>query len=456
MQKKEKTEQDRVTKDKTKISDYLKKTEYTMSQAKHFIQSSTTADLLMAKAFVSKLLQKLPAPELSAFTEANEKATLFHTVFCENKALRDTVQNAAIGVLDKTATKGNQCTVEDLNEATAGLEIRFKLITRNAEGKQSYSPGDHVVVQLASSEDGTLAGEIKIVSENNGSYEVSCIPKREGKHKVTACVNGEQVGHLTTFHVTKRCYKLVQTIGKKGTGAGELSLPWGIAVNDKNEIFISDKEGDRLQVFNEKGNFIKTVKHELLSSPSGICTDSAGRIYVAAMNRVLLINPNGDYMKVISDNENQGWGGITLDEEENIIVCKGGVHILSPEGQLLKTLKRDYFVPFDCVLYGRKIFVSNWATDAVDVFDCEGKFLKEIGKHGSGSGSFRQPTGLAIDKTGLLVVADENGVQIFTPDGMFVTKFGDDIVSDPYGVSVLRDGRIIVTDGYKGRLFIFA
>ncbi len=67
----------------------------------------------------------------------------------------------------------------------------------------------------------------------------------------------------------------------------------------------------------------------------------------------------------------------------------------------------------------------------------------------------RLPTGLAIDKAGHLVVADESGLQVFTLDGMFVTMFGGDVLSDPYGVSVLKDGRIIVTDGDKGRLLVF-
>ena len=92
----------------------------------------------------------------------------------------------------------------------------------------------------------------------------------------------------------------------------------------------------------------------------------------------------------------------------------------------------------------------------IDVFDCEGKFLKEIGKQGTGNGEFIYPAGLAIDKTGQLVVTDKNGVQVFTLDGMFVTKFGDDVLSsNARGVSVLKDGRIIVTDYNEDKLLIF-
>ena len=457
VEKEAKIEQDRVTKDKTKISDHLKKIEDTMSQAKHFIDCSTAAELVRAKTFVKELLEDLPASELIASTCERET---HQTVFLENKTLTESLQNEGIGRFHKTATKANQCTVKGFNKATAGLETRFKLITRNAEGKQSYSPGDLVVVELASTEDGTLAGDMKIVDKNNGSYEISCIPKREREHKVTARVNGEKISNLPSIHVKKRSYKLVRTVGGEGTGAGEFYRPWGVAVNDKNEIIVCDYGNARLQIFNENGDFIRTIEHELLIGPRGICIDNAGRIYITARNKILLFNPNGDYIKGISDEENALWYGITSDEQGNVIACKRKgdnktVHILSPEGKLLKKLSRDYFNPFDCLYYERKIFVCNWTTDRVDVFDCEGKFLNEISKHGPGNGEFRFPSGLAIDKTGHLVVADDNGVQVFTLDGKFVTKFTSDVFSNPYGVSVLKDGRLIVTYCDKNQFLIF-
>ncbi|XP_078353860.1 E3 ubiquitin-protein ligase TRIM71-like [Oculina patagonica] len=450
-----KIEQDRLTKDKRKISEHLKKIEETMSQAKHFIDCSTAAELVRAKTFVRELLEELPAPELIA--SASQRKTN-QTVFVENKTLFESLQNEEIGRFENSASKANQCSVEGFNEATAGLETRFKFITRNAEGKQSNSLGDRVVVELASTEDGTLAGDMKIVNRNNGSYEVSCIPKREGEHKVTVRLNGEEISYVLSIHVKKRSYKLVRTVGGEGTGAGELRGPWGVTVNDKNEIIVFDYGNDRLQEFNDNGDFIRTIEHELLTDQRGICIDSAGRIYVSTYNKILLFNPNGDFIKEIGEEENQNTSlhGLSLDEKVNVIVCsREAVHILSAEGYVQKKLTRNHFDPSDCLYYESKIFVSNQATHTIDVFDCEGKFLKEIGRPGVGNGEFSYPSGLAIDKTGHLVVTDNNGVQVFTLDGMFVTMFESDVFSDPRGVSVLRDGRIVVTDFEKHQLLIF-
>jgi len=451
VEKETEIQQNRVTREQTEVRGYLNEIEHGMSRARHIIDCSTAADLVEAGPFVSKLLQHLPTTEFVASATPR-------VVFLENRALTFIVQNDGIGRLDKSPTKANQCTMECLDKVTAGLEARFELVTRNAEGDQSYSPGDRIVVVLASAEAETLSAEMKVVDRNNGSYEVSCFPKRKGEHRFTAFVNGEEISNLSPVRVKKRSYKRLRTIGGKGTAVGELNAPWGVAVTGQNEIFVCDNGNDRLQVYDEEGNFIRTIDHELLTGPRGICVDSAGWIYVTAQNKILMFNPDGEYAKEISYEVNKDvyWSGITVDEQGNIIVCYNGIHVLSPEGELLKKISSEtFFDPFDCMYWEGKIFVSNWATNTVDVFGCDGKLLQEIGKQNSGNAVFSRPTGLAIDKTGQLLVADDSGVQIFTTDGKFVVKFGIFVLSNPYGMSVSNSGRIIVSDGDEDQLQIF-
>ena len=69
------------------------------------------------------------------------------------------------------------------------------------------------------------------------------------------------------------------------------------------------------------------------------------------------------------------------------------------------------------------------------MFDCEGKFFKEIGNDGSITFSCPKV------KTGHLVVVDEERTQILTLDRMFVAKFGEDKLLYPDCVSVLPERR---------------
>ena len=60
-------------------------------------------------------------------------------------------------------------------------------------------------------------------------------------------------------------------------------------------------------------------------------------------------------------------------------------------------------------------------------------FLGSWGETGSDPGEFLSPTGLAIDRTGNLYVADTINlrVQKFTPDGGFITQFGRGLLRSP-------------------------
>jgi DNA-binding beta-propeller fold protein YncE len=79
------------------------------------------------------------------------------------------------------------------------------------------------------------------------------------------------------------------------------------------------------------------------------------------------------------------------------------------------------------------IYVAESHTDVTDpnligrisVFDKTGKFLRTIGKTGTGPGEFRTPHALEFDSQGRLIVADRHNhrIQILTKDGKFITEY---------------------------------
>jgi sugar lactone lactonase YvrE len=61
----------------------------------------------------------------------------------------------------------------------------------------------------------------------------------------------------------------------------------------------------------------------------------------------------------------------------------------------------------------------------ISVFDRNGKFLRTIGKTGTGPGEFRTPHMIKFDSQGRLIVADRHNhrVQILTKDGKFIAEY---------------------------------
>jgi DNA-binding beta-propeller fold protein YncE len=81
------------------------------------------------------------------------------------------------------------------------------------------------------------------------------------------------------------------------------------------------------------------------------------------------------------------------------------------------------------------VYVAESHTDVADpslvgrisVFDRTGKFLRVIGKTGTGPGEFRTPHGLAFDSMGRLIVADRHNhrIQVLTKEGKFIVEYDD-------------------------------
>ena len=49
--------------------------------------------------------------------------------------------------------------------------------------------------------------------------------------------------------------------GKRGTGPGELNIPHSIAVDSKGMVYVSDRENNRIQIFDADGKFLRQWTH---------------------------------------------------------------------------------------------------------------------------------------------------------------------------------------------------
>lgn len=249
-----------------------------------------------------------------------------------------------------------------------------------------------------------------------------------------------------------------------------LKYPWGVAVNELNEIFVTDKKNNRIVVFNEDGQFLRSFGQDVVNKPTGICIDSQGRIFVAnrCSGKISLFNPRGEYLTTVYSGELLEPRGISLDASGNLIVCDAGNQCIrfisqSPGGNIIKTIGMGWMhMPNNCVYYDDKIFVSDRDAHLIKVYNSKGRFLYEFGSYGTEDGKLNKPTGLAVDKTGNLLVCSlwNHRVQVFTLDGRFVTKFGEKgkglgEVSGPCSVAVLNSGKVVICEFHNDRLQIF-
>ena len=73
--------------------------------------------------------------------------------------------------------------------------------------------------------------------------------------------------------------KFIKSWGKKGIAPGEFDTPHGLAFDSKGRLFVADRNNNRIQIFDQEGNFIEQWTQ--FSRPSGIFIDVKDNIYVA-------------------------------------------------------------------------------------------------------------------------------------------------------------------------------
>jgi sugar lactone lactonase YvrE len=145
---------------------------------------------------------------------------------------------------------------------------------------------------------------------------------------------------------------------------------------------------------------------------------------------------------------------------------KGSVVVkFSPEGKVLMTLGTpgvrgnppDALTDPNDVLTdpgNGDIYVSESHTNVEDpnlvarisVFDRNGKFLRTIGRTGTGPGEFRTPHAVRFDSQGRLIVADRHNhrVQILTKEGTYVGEYKE--FSRVSGIAIDRNDTLYAAD----------
>ena len=277
---------------------------------------------------------------------------------------------------------------------------------------------------------------------------------------------------------TKR-YIPVLSFGQKGESVGMLNGPWGVAVNDRDEIAVAELWNERVSVFSSNGTHLRSFGSEgqnngKFNQPSGIAFDSLGNIVVTDCknHRVQVFDRNGKFLRKFGedgslDHQLKNPEGLSINANGDIIVADYGnklIKIFFSSGKYLRKFggSGSLVNPYHCIQHGQYFIVSDYGDDSIKIFDLEGKFISKFGEKGNKDGEFNNPSYLSVNKEGLLMVCDSGNdrVQVFELSGKFVIKFGSKgsgrgEFNYPVSTASLSDGRIVVSDKESQRIQIF-
>ena len=264
-------------------------------------------------------------------------------------------------------------------------------------------------------------------------------------------------------------------LGVQGTGAGQLERPQGVAVDAAGNVWVSDKDNNRVLEYDSSGKVLRELPSGIadgqVSSPRGIAVAPNGNVWVAEAGnkRLQQFTPAGAFVsKVTNASFIEPWG-IAFGPEGSLWVTdnaaakifkfsQGGVLELSESSSNVNS-----GVPYgiDVDAFGHPWIAFQGTDQIVETYIGQGKLrpLFTFGGTGTAAGQFRSPYDIAIAKSGNILVTDalNNRVQNFRPDGTFLRQYGTEGVAstqfkEPRAVAVGLGNTLVVADAGNHRV----
>ena len=455
---------ERLVEKQSEVEYKLRRIETSIEETERFLKRSTNAEIVQ----FNTVFQEEVTGE-AELVDCDRK-DLGHFVFFANKSLTAKANSEGVGslkqIISQTKSSNSKAEGKGITEVTVGLEAQFVLTTRNAENEQCYEQYDIITVEIKNDDDRECATEAQVQDNKDGSYNISYFSKDAGTCQTSVMVNGEHVsGSPFTVQVKPRQYKPVLSFGGKGSSAGMFNRPWGVAVNEHNEIAVTDVGNNRVQIFSSDGTYLRSFgskgdQEGEFKYPSGIAYLNNGNMVIAdsGNNRLQIFTEQGKYLTQIGgkgnlDHQfNYPWG-LSVDSDGNIIVADSNnklIKIFTPRGQFLRKFGgEDLLVdPFHCIQKDQYFIVSDNGDHCIKVFNTDSDFLYKFGSEGKGDGEFNNPRCLSVDKAGHLIVCElaHHRVQVLELNGKFITKFKLMSGGSPTSTAVLFDGTLVVSD----------
>ena len=171
------------------------------------------------------------------------------------------------------------------------------------------------------------------------------------------------------------------TFGSHGTENGQFIWPSSIAVNSKDNLYISDEASNKITIMSKDGDFIS-------------CFGEFGT----------------------GDGQFDGPTGLVFDDEDNLYIVdhrNGRIQVFNNEGKFIRKfcstgnsvgeLNLPWGISLDS---SNNIYIADWGNHRIQKFSREGTFINTIGSYGVSDNNLNHPSGVAVDFAGNIFVSD--------------------------------------------------
>ena len=260
----------------------------------------------------------------------------------------------------------------------------------------------------------------------------------------------------------------------------KMGAPSSVAMNKAGHMLVFNRGEHPLMEFDAQGKFVRAFGEGAYTRPHGMRIDSEGNIWTTDVNghTVTKLSANGDVLMTLGTKGQAGkWDETThlMQEPADIAFGPGGdVFVVEGhgrgEGRVLRFDKKGTLLtswggtgkapgqfdqPHSLLVRGDQIYVADRENRRVQVFDLNGKYLKEWKFAGLPCGLYLSADGqlyLASGFAGQILRLDANGkaIAMMGQPGKGLGEFGE-----AHYMTIAPDGAIYVADTINAVLHKF-
>jgi len=263
-----------------------------------------------------------------------------------------------------------------------------------------------------------------------------------------------------------------------------LVRPYSIAIDSRGRAVISDPGAEGVHIFDlaqHKYKFIerRDQSKDPMLMPQCVAVDAKDNIYVtdSSAGKIFVFNADGKFQRVIGSLKGgEGYfkrpTGIAVDSQAGRIyvtdTLRDKIFVLDMQGEVLQPIghhgggQGEFNFPTELLLQGENLIVVDAMNFRVQVLDRQGAFRSLIGGVGGENGFLFRPKGIGIDSEDHLYIVDglSGIVQVFDLTGQPLYYFGGRGAAAgqfqlPAGLFIDRNDRVFVVDSYNQRVQIF-
>lgn len=217
----------------------------------------------------------------------------------------------------------------------------------------------------------------------------------------------------------------------------------GIGTDGGGNVFVADTGNNSIKKYGPTGRYLSSVEKSFIN-PFDVAVMTTGDVVVSdpGNGRVVILDSSMNIRieNALGQNRSDGIRGITTDISDNIYVIDAS----GRPGEIIKKFDRNgmplnlkfgyigglqpaYFSnPTDIAVDNLTgdIYITDSGNNRVQRFNPDGIYVGEFGQFGIESGSFNEPSGIAVDAQGFIYVSDTKNrrIQKFSPGRVVVNQ----------------------------------